>query len=40
MNVPITVVSVFAVIFAGIISPLKKVTKLNVIEAIKDTAIK
>lgn len=40
VNVPITVVSVFAVIFAGIISPLKKITKLNVIEAIKDTAIK
>ncbi len=40
VNVPITVVSVFTVIFAGIISPLRKITKLNVIEAIKNTAIK
>lgn len=39
-NVPITILAIFIVLFVGVIAPLRKVSKLNVIEAIKGTANK
>lgn len=40
VNIPITIAVVFAVVFVGIIAPLRKIVKLNVIEAIKGTVNK
>lgn len=40
VNVPITIVAVLAVLFVGVIAPLRKITKLNIIEAIKGTVNK
>lgn len=40
VNIPITVFSVLAVLLVGILSPLRKITKLNVIAAIKGTSDK
>lgn len=40
VNIPITIAAVFTLLFIGVVSPLRKINKLNVIEAIKDTNIK
>ena len=40
VNIPITVLTVALIVFIGIMSPLRKIIKLNVIEAIKGTVNK